>query len=70
MSGRLGEITTGAEASLKPGRYVDALSNTVWDSSGTAVSGSLQGKRLKRLPSYDVMWFAWAAFFPNTQVVA
>ena len=54
----------------EPGQYVDALSDTVWDSSGTAVSGDLRGNRLKRLPSYDVMWFAWAAFFPNTQVVA
>jgi hypothetical protein len=54
----------------EPGQYVDALSDTVWDPSGTAVSGDLRGNRLKRLPSYDVMWFAWAAFFPNTQVVA
>lgn len=54
----------------EPGRYVDALSRTVFDASGSAVSGPLAGRRLERVASYDVMWFAWAAFFPDTQVVA
>ncbi len=48
---------------------MDALSNTLFEASGTAVSGSLEGNRLQRVVSYDVMWFAWAAFFPDTQVI-
>lgn len=46
-------------------RYADE-SGTVWDASGRSTSA----QQLRRLVSYDVMWFAWAAFFPETEVVA
>lgn len=41
-----------------------------WDAFGRALDGSRAGARLPRLASYDVMWFAWAAFFPDTGLVA
>lgn len=52
------------------GRIVDELANSEWTPRGHARSGKLAGTQLKQQPSYDVMWFAWYAFFPKTQVVA
>lgn len=51
-------------------RIIDRLTNSEWTSAGDARSGKLSGQRLKQHPSYDVMWFAWYAFFPATEVVA
>lgn len=51
-----------------PGRYVDSITGSAWDPWGRAVAGPLQGSSLERIISYDVMWFAWAAFFPETEV--
>ena len=52
------------------GRVVDELTNSEWTPTGRALSGKLAGTQLKQQASYDVMWFAWHAFFPNTQVLA
>lgn len=53
----------------EPGRYVDDMTGSLWDATGLALSGPLRGQRLERLVSYDVMWFAWVAFFPETEVL-
>lgn len=52
-----------------PGEFRDRSSGSVFDSSGRALSGPLAGASLQRIVSFDVMWFAWAAFFPDTKVV-
>lgn len=51
-----------------PGEYADRRGGAVWDSWGSPVTGT--DLPLTRVLSYDVMWFAWAAFFPDTAVVA
>ncbi|MGH2695670.1 MAG: DUF3179 domain-containing protein [Actinomycetota bacterium] len=53
----------------EPGRYVDDMTDSLWDSMGQSLIGPLRGERLERLVSYDVMWFSWVAFFPQTEVV-
>ncbi|MGH8936289.1 MAG: DUF3179 domain-containing protein [Acidimicrobiia bacterium] len=53
-----------------PGRYVDETSGSTWDAFGRAVAGPREGTQLPRLSFYDVMWFAWVAFFPGTEVLA
>jgi len=53
-----------------PGYYRDPASGSVWDSSGTAVAGPSRGTTLPQLPAFNVMWFAWYAFFPQTAVLA
>lgn len=58
------------EATGDPGVFADPSSSTTWDATGRAQAGPLAGARLRRLVSYDVMWFSWAAFFPETEVVA
>lgn len=55
---------------IRPGRYIDEPTGSVWDPYGRAVSGPLKGTALRSVPSFDVMWFAWAAFFPRTAVIA
>lgn len=50
------------------GSFRDAETHSRWSSDGAAISGPLQGARLAELPAMNVMWFAWAAFYPWTQV--
>ncbi len=53
----------------EPGRYRDEGSGSVWDAAGRAVSAP-GAADLQQLLSYDCMWFAWVAFFPETDVIA
>jgi hypothetical protein len=39
-----------------------------WDIFGNAVSGPRTGVQLERTTSFTAMWFAWAAFFENTEI--
>jgi len=41
---------------------------TEWNYSGVAISGSLQGAELTRMPFNPGFWFEWVAFHPNTEV--
>jgi len=50
------------------GRFTDRESGSTWDITGRAVSGPLAGTRLEPIPHGDYLWFAWAAFRPETQV--
>jgi hypothetical protein len=52
--------------SFEKGRFVDELTGSSWTAAGHAVEGKITGSQLKQLTSYDVMWFAWYAFFPET----
>jgi len=35
---------------------------------GEAVAGPPRGNQLQRVPAYNAMWFAWAAFWPRTEI--
>jgi hypothetical protein len=39
-----------------------------WTVRGEPVDDTLQGVNLKPIDSFDVMWFGWASFYPNTKV--
>lgn len=52
----------------KDGQFVDTETGSHWTISGKAVSGSLQGKFLKRLSHGDYFAFAWLAFKPKTEI--
>jgi len=54
---------------FEKGRVVDELTGSQWRADGRSVEGNASGSQLKQHPSYDVMWFAWYAFFPETQVL-
>ncbi|MHA1964571.1 MAG: DUF3179 domain-containing protein [Candidatus Thorarchaeota archaeon] len=43
------------------GEFIDEETSTTWSREGTSNLGSLI-----EIDSFDVMWFAWAAFYPQT----
>jgi hypothetical protein len=50
------------------GRMADELTGSLWTADGRSIDGKMSGSQLEQHASYDVMWFAWYAFFPTTQV--
>jgi hypothetical protein len=49
--------------------FVDRSTGTVFDESGLAISGPLQGRRLTPVLSTTGYWFAWSFFHPKTSLV-
>ncbi len=52
------------------GRFLDAESGTLWSPEGIGLEGSFQGTALTPISAVNVMWFAWYAFYPGTQVLS
>lgn len=48
---------------------LDEQTRTVWTAQGKAVKGKFAGAQLSWTTSFDVMWFAWYAFYPETKVL-
>lgn len=48
--------------------FVDVETGTTWNLFGTAIEGELAGARLTPVAHEDTLWFAWAAFRPDTRV--
>jgi len=46
----------------------DKETGTVWTIKGEAVSGELVGQKLDQVPAYNAFWFAWAQFWPDSEV--
>ena len=53
---------------VRNGRIVDRETGSAWSLAGVAVSGPLDGARLRPLHHLDAFWFAWQAYFPDTLV--
>ncbi len=53
---------------IENGRIIDEQTQSVWNERGTAVEGPLEGTQLDMVNVYDVMWFGWFAFHPQTDV--
>lgn len=51
-------------------QFRDRETGSRWTIAGLAVDGPLEGQRLTRRVHQDAFWFAWAAFQPDTEVVA
>lgn len=58
------------EPTAVDGRFRDAHSGSTFDLRGRALDGPLEGSRLDAVPHDDTFWFVWAAFKPDTEVVA
>ncbi len=67
FSRRVGDRTLDFRAA-GDGRFSDRQTGSLWSLVGEALSGPLAGTRLKLLPHGDYLWFAWAAFRPETDV--
>ena len=51
------------------GHFAKDNSGTEWNLiTGKATSGKHKGKRLQRLSSVNIYWFAWARFYPETTI--
>jgi len=50
------------------GTFSDAETGSAWDILGEAVAGPLAGEQLTPILHFDHFWFAWAAFFPATEL--
>jgi hypothetical protein len=48
--------------------YADEATGGRWTAAGRCETGPLCGAELRPLPAFDVMWFAWYAFYPDTAV--
>ena len=51
-----------------PVEFVDIETGSRWNMLGEAVSGELKGTRLKQIPAYNSMWFAWDTFWNGAPV--
>lgn len=48
--------------------FVDEETGSRWDLFGRAVDGELEGSELDAIPHDNTLWFAWAAFEPETRI--
>jgi hypothetical protein len=48
--------------------FIDEQTGSHWNLLGRATSGELEGSELIALPHDNTLWFAWAAFMPDTLV--
>lgn len=68
VNGQLLSFHTVASQSELPLEYVDLETGSRWNMLGQAVAGPLQGSQLSQVPAYNAMWFAWAAYWPDTTI--
>lgn len=53
----------------EPLHMTDEETGSVWSKlDGQALDGPLKGERLTMIPSFQLFWFAWSDFYPNTTV--
>ena len=64
VSGRELEFLPGP----RTGTFRDRQTGSVWDMSGRASAGRLEGARLDQVPHDDQFWFALAAFFDDAEI--
>lgn len=58
-----GQLLTFA---LENDQIVDLETGSSWNLFGLATTGPLEGRRLTPVPANEFLWFAWAAFRPDT----
>jgi hypothetical protein len=56
------------EPDTEPPIFIDAQTGSKWDFTGRAVSGTLEGKELKRVFLLKDYWFDWKIYHPKTSV--
>jgi hypothetical protein len=53
---------------LDNGIVKDAETGSSWNILGEALDGPLAGKQLNQVVAFDHFWFAWQAFYPETEI--
>ena len=67
IPGSLDAVASGGGSVWVTPNY-DAETNTVWDFTGKAVSGSLAGKQLQKVALLKDYWFDWKLYHPDSSV--
>lgn len=70
-TGVFSRVVGGRTLTFRPesdGRYRDRDTGSVWTILGSAVDGPLERVALDPVSHGDYLWFAWAAFRPDTEV--
>jgi hypothetical protein len=49
-------------------RFQDMETGSTWNIKGVATDGPLKGRHLEQIPAYTAYWFAWASFWPDTEI--
>ncbi len=49
--------------------FIDEATGSTWNILGVAVSGPRRGEQLQPITSLDTFWFAWSAYFPDTELL-
>ena len=57
-----------AKTNASPMRLVDSETGSEWDFTGSAVSGPLAGKQLRKIEIIRDYWFDWQAYHANTDI--
>jgi len=52
----------------KNGALRDVETGSTWDLAGRALTGPLEGERLRSVPHGNHFWFSWVVFRPDTKV--
>ena len=52
------------------GTFIDEETGSTWNVLGTATAGPLAGEQLTKVVHDNTLWFAWAAFKPDTRIYA
>ncbi|MGH9204705.1 MAG: DUF3179 domain-containing (seleno)protein, partial [Vicinamibacterales bacterium] len=64
-----GRVLSFRLSSDDPMIIVDADTNSRWSlAAAEAISGPLQGSKLRRAPAYPAFWFGWQGYFPRTEI--
>jgi hypothetical protein len=50
------------------GGFRDRETGSTWSLSGLALTGPLEGERLRPVEHLDTFWFAWQAYYPETDL--
>ncbi len=63
-----GEILEFAPHISAPGLWKDPQTNTVWNSTGRAILGQLEGTQLTWTTSFVTEWYGWAEYHTSTEI--
>jgi len=56
------------ELNFKLNNGMISTEDSTWNIFGESIEGKMKGTELKIINSFDVMWFAWAAYYPETVI--
>ena len=56
------------DPSVFPFQLRDRETGTLWNVTGQALEGELEGAHLEPIATYSAFWFAWVVFQPETEI--